>query len=1277
MNRDKMAVPRAPKPVSAPGAGGTRRAVLTAAKALVAALAALLTAAPGAVLAAKLTLADSPLFLSTAVPSNIFFLHDDSGSMDWGIVTTENNGLINLGVCTGVSPSTLAYYYTHPAPGTSSSAIAPATNPYRYVVATEEELSNRGYAAPYGGVWRAWNKDYNRLYYDPDVRYLPWQGVDASGTAFSNAPPTAAPYNPYQPSHGTLNLTVTTSYDQTTDYCPSGGAYSGLFTVTDFYPARYYTWTDTNGDGVVDAGDGHTLYEIRSSGCTSRAGIVATCPTSFTRSSTRTDCTVSGSTATCTAAQELQNFANWFSYHRKRDLTAKKAIGNVIGQAQSESRMGLATLHNSNVDNVGVQQMNAELNVNPKKALLDGLYKVRPSGGTPLRTKFDETGKYFECVSGNIFGLPAGSSSCPIVSAASGGACQQNFAVLVTDGYWNDSFSGLPGTGNTDADGDSPNAAGNTPFDGGAYADGYSHTLGDIAMHYYERDLATNLSNQVPVTAGVDEATHQHMVTYGVAFGVAGTLNAGPSSPTEAFAWPAVSANSSTTIDDLRHAAYNGRGRFLNASKPQDLIASLQNTIGSIGDRTGSAASVAVNSRSLSTTTRLYQARFTSGEWSGDLRALSLAESGNVSTQIWSAKDQLVGQHWDTGRAILTRGSTAGVAFRWTAINASQQADLNDDPATTAVDNDGKGEARLKWLRGDSGNEGTGANLRIRSNGFKLGDIVNSSPIFVGAPPALPDLETKPHSSFRSAYVNRREMVYVGANDGMVHGFDAATGQEKIAYVPSLLFSNLNKLTNPTYSHRYYADAAPTAGDAYGNFTNVSNVCATGCWRTILAGGLGAGGKGVYALDITDPDGAVTAPNGDSGLSTALLKFDEGNASRIGLWEYTDSASGDMGYVHGRPTIANVRNGSNTYDWAVIFGNGYNSDNENAALYIVNAVTGALIRKIVLNPLYSGWGSTGNSNGLSMPAVVDTNGDFVADYVYAGDLRGNLWKIDLTNTNPSNWDSAYKSGNDPRPLFRAVDGGGNEQPITVQPEIGKHPDGQSGYMVYFGTGRYIATSDNQASTSPIQTFYGIWDRGDVSEIPRAKLLQQTIGTATVSSTTVRSVTDNPIGWCTANNTGSCSCPTDGSIGACLGWRDDLLTASAGSEGEKAVSNPVLVGGTLPRIIFTTLIPQTAVCTAGGTSWLMELNPKNGGRLSKQVFDITGDGKVDSADMIGGTVTVAGINPGIGIMPEPTILRDPANKQDLKAMTGSSGAVTTIKNYNVDTTGGRQSWRQLR
>ncbi|MBI5782940.1 MAG: hypothetical protein HZA69_04290 [Gammaproteobacteria bacterium] len=1212
----------------------------------------LLVSAPCIAIATQLNLATSPLFLTLISKPNIVFLADDSASMDYGMITSDDAGIMTVGSCSGED---YTYRYTHP--GAGGSATPPASNDGadQYIVPTEGELSARGATSPYGGVWRAWNKDYNKLYYNPDVTYAPWEGADSTGANYSNVSPTAAPYNPYRPSHGTIDLTGTVSY--TTRYCFNGSALAGV-NVT-LFPARYYVW---GGSGsTVAASDSHTLYEIRSSGCSTGA----TCPTTFTHGSGRTDCT------SCTVAQELQNFANWFSYHRKRDLTMKAAVGKVVGP--SSDRMAYAVLNNSAV-NVSILAMNASTTSGNKRTLLNGLYSTQPTGAsTPLRTQLDAVGKYFECVSGNIFG--ASGANCPIQDAASGGACQQNFTVAVTDGAWNDTFSGIgnaDGDASSDYDNRSPNVA---------YGDGYSDTLADIAMHYYERDLAPGLSDQVPKVSTTDNATHQHMVTYALAFGISGALNAGPSSPTQtSFIWPAVAANTSTTIDDLRHAAYNGRGEFLSASSPDTLKTALTNavTVG-IGGKTGSSAAVAVNSRSLSTSTRLYQARFTSGDWSGDLRALSIDGEGAVNTAspVWSAKEQLKTQDWNAtgGRVILTRGSTQGVAFRWTAMNTSQQSDLNTDPATSTADT--KGETRLNWLRGDTSNEGTGNNFRARADGFKLGDIVNSTPVFVGTPPNLPDLETVKHSDFRKAYTTtypRTEMIYVGANDGMLHGFNATTGQEKIAYVPSMVFSKLNQLPYTSYTHKFYMDGTPTVGDAYAIFpkpTSSADTCpGAACWRTVLVSGLGGGGKGVFALDVTDPGGAQITG----------LAFNDGNAANIALWELNATNDPDMGYVYGQPTIAKVRNDSSSptkNSWVAIFGNGYNSASEKAVLYIVNikdggAIKGSDVKKITLD--------SGPSNGLSTPAVVDEDGDYVADTVYAGDLQGNLWKIDISNKNPDIWDPPAAQS----PLFKAVDGTTTStviQPIMARPEVGPHPTGD-GRMVYFGTGRYVDSSDSSPRTNPVNTFYGIWDRDkDKIQPTRATLLKQTISavTSTFGSTTatVRQVTNRTINWCTSKTIGSCTCADSDTDPTCLGWRDDLLTTASDSLGEMAVSNPVLLGGVLPRIIFTTLIPQSEACSYGGTSWLMELNPNNGGRLSEAVFDISGNGTIGSEDKIGGTTMVSGINPGIGIMPEPVILRDPANHQDLKTEPGSTGAIQTIKNYVSGTQGGRQSWRQLK
>lgn len=983
------------------------------------------------------------------------------------------------------------------------------------------------------------------------------------------------------------------------------------------------------------------------------------------------------------------------------------------------------------------------------------------SKNTPLAEAFYDITRYFR-------GLSSYYRSGVNYSSPIQYRCQKNFVIVVTDGLptRDSTFPTNDPSDVADATASLPNWDGLAPNTTTAmypnfpqYSDGfqpsltsasegYSLYLDDIAKFGYDIDLMKNpplSGSSAPATdltgASFDASDFpkQNLETYTVGFSVANQM--------------------------LQDAAAYGKGIYYTASNAAQLTSALQNAIADIQGKTSSAAAVAVNSRSLNTSTRVYQALFTSGEWSGDLKAYPIdTTTGNVgTTPSWSAKTQVAAQNWDTGansRQIITRNDTQGIPFRWDtsgadALTTSQQIALNTNPATSTVDT--QGQARLNYLRGDPSNEGTGNNYRARGatgSKFKLGDIVNSAPFYVGSPGFLPDsLETVTHSSFRTTYAARTEMIYVGGNDGMLHGFDAATGDEKIAYVPSSVFYDpltnspkLNQLTNTNYTHRFFVDGSPTVNDVFGAFTNVSGICTGGCWRTVLVGGLGGGGKGIYALDITDPAGAPI-----SGLA-----FSETNAARIALWEFNDSSSissiavaaggsgytsaptvtvsggggsgatatatvssgavtsvtvtgagsgytsiptvsfsggggtganasaslapgPDMGYTYAQPTIAKMRDGS----WAAIFGNGYNSTNERPVLYIVNAVTGTLIKKIILDATMTA------GNGLSTPAVLDKDGDYVADYIYAGDLQGNMWKIDVTSTNSSSWDSFYKSGSTLKPLLKATDGTsplpGVVQPITERPEIGDQPTKQGGFMVYFGTGRYVAATDNTPTASPIQTFYGVWDRDTTTSAsvpgssPAAvdrndRLLAQNIGTATVAGQTVRSISNGAISvW---DDSGAPCNPT-GASNRCMGWRVNLPTSAAATLGEMSVSNPVLLGGTVPRIIFTTLIPTNVACSFGGTSWLMELSPTNGGTTLEQVFDINGDGVITSADMISGTTPVAGTSSTIGIMPEPVIVRDPANKRDLKLVAGSSGTIQAIKNYISKPPGGRQSWRQLR
>jgi type IV pilus assembly protein PilY1 len=670
------------------------------------------------------------------------------------------------------------------------------------------------------------------------------------------------------------------------------------------------------------------------------------------------------------------------------------------------------------------------------------------------------------------------------------------------------------------------------------------------------------------------------------------------------------------------------------------LGAQLASAFDSIEAQQGSASSASVNAGSISSETRIYQAKFDSGDWSGHLLSYPVnVADGTTQAAEWDAASELPEPD---DRVIITTNADTGnaVAFRWDTIGATRQGQLQPPVS------DELGDERLAYLRGDSTYEFQFGNGNFRNRTSKLGDIVSSAPVFVGRPSFFyPDsLESAPYSTFAQTHANRTRMVYAGANDGMLHGFDAATGEEQLAFIPAAVFPNLHYLTRRGYSHRYYVDGTPTVGDVF----------YSGAWHTLLVGGLNRGGRSIYALDVTTPSA-----------------FSETNASSIYRWEFTDA---DLGYTYSRPALVRMRNGQ----WAAVFGNGYNNTGTGRAyLYFVNVETGALIRKIDL----AGFGDAATPNGLATPALVDLNGDSIVDYAYAGDLQGNLWKFDLTSTNPANWKSAFGTDAAPEPLYVALDPSGNRQPITSKPEVTRGPRG-AGMAVLFGTGKFLELIDKNPTQT--QSFYGIYDPNTNTSADqftgRSLLTRQTILAQFTTGTPARRVrltTDNVIA---AGN---------------RGWFMDLLDPNLVFTGEMQVTNSVLRNG---RIIFTTLIPDPDVCSAGGGSWLMEMDALTGARLTDTPFDLNGDNQFNAQDLItitlpDGTVitaaAVSGIASEVGIAQTPGILGTPGSgtgspsggAREYKYLSGSdsssgSNLQRIVENPGPNSTG-RQSWRQVK
>ncbi|WP_415906288.1 pilus assembly protein [Neptuniibacter sp. QD72_48] len=1116
-------------------------------------------------------IAQSPLFVNTAIQPNIFFLVDDSGSMNWEVLKSEG--------------AVVAY------PGAPNSG---------YIDINPDPDEQLQILAACAGT--------NVLYYDPNETYVPWVGKDKDGNDYADQSIAAARDDPYEPAI-------------ITDLTNADG---------DGHLAGYAIWNDANNDGVFDFGE-----------CPDPSEPGFDYDTQFV--------TVAEMTAT-----EQTNFANWYSYYRKREYVMKAAMLGVVDG--STARLGVGALHNNGTFS-GFPIVDVTTGTN-REDLADEISQIASSSVTPLRIRLEDVGKYYEGVSDtSLFGSFEPS---PILSAALGGSCQQNFAVVLSDGYWNEDD---PSVGNADSGDTDDGDLNDTDFDGGSYADqndGQSNTLADVAMHYYERDLNTTLDNEVP-TSPLDGNNQQHMVTYTVAFGVNGTLTDNPNASDTSFNWPNVTSNTITTVDDMRHAAWNGRGDFLSAGSPAALIQAFSNAAATIASRTSSASSVATNSTRLESNSKIYQARFTSGTWSGDLLAYSLdGVTGAVDSLVWQAAEKIPAED---SRTIYTYNEdnavgSRGVAFEHVNLSADHQALLTS--------------SQVNYLRGDQSNEGA----LYRSRTAVLGDIVNSDPLFSGQDDFnYYLLETVSGFATYDDYLvgtsenwlkgNRADMIYVGANDGMLHGLlgsgntadscslgsKACEGEEVFAYVPKAVYNNLSDLTSTSYSHKYYVDNSPVHGDAYIDWGGAQGED----WGTALVGTLGAGGKGIFALNISDP-----------------LNF---SGTHV-LWDFDDGDLSDLGYTFAKPTIAKLENG----EWAVIFGNGYHSVNHEPVLYIRSLEDGSEIA--TFNTGIDHRGTASSTNGLSTPIVVDTDGDRLGDTIYAGDLQGNMWKFDVSASNDGSWDFAYKDGNgnnaNPLPLFTACTADPctttNRQPISSKPQVVSAESG--GLIVLFGTGKYFETGDN-IDTSQIQTFYGINDAGAV--VPgRDELQVQTI-THEFDAEDLGFINDVRV---TTN--------TDTDYTVKEGWYLDLyfdgnpgttLDNTHNHPGERVVADPLVRNG---RVIFPTLIPETDPCSFGGSGFLMEIDAQTGSRLEISPFDNNADGLINDADWVDididgdgnvdARVPTSGYKSNVGIIKTPGVISTGPN--ELKYTSGSSGDIE-VKLESSDGKGGRQSWIQLK
>ena len=621
---------------------------------------------------------------------------------------------------------------------------------------------------------------------------------------------------------------------------------------------------------------------------------------------------------------------------------------------------------------------------------------------------------------------------------------------------------------------------------------------------------------------------------------------------------------------------------------------------------------------------KIYRGMFNNFDWSGQFSCYPVSATGyvNLASPCFTsgAGSPLDIQAASGVRMIGTLSDAttpSGVEFSTTGLTTTQQAALGS-------------AANINWIRGTSLSP-TG----LRSRSTVLGDIIHSRPYY------WPD----------AANNNANPTVFVGANDGMLHAFNATTGTERWAYVPSMLISasKMAMLPSASYTHDYFVDGSMAIG----------NVPSTGT-TPVLVGALGAGGKGLYALSLA----SLTAASGSAAGSKALWEITNtgikcGPASTgctVGTNPYAN-----LGYTYSNPVLVPTQDGNTS----VVVGNGYNNTgNGHASLYVINAATGALIREID-----TGVGSTTSPNGLSSVTVIDSNGDGKGDRAYAGDINGNIWVFDLSSASASSWQVAIVSGTTPQPLFTAAQGTFPEPiAITIAPAISVHPLG--GYMVNFATGRILsqagagvispsttaAIDDTTDQTTPYAA-YGLWDNPAIhTTIPVSSLLTQALTSSTYTpptgspSTTPISVinmtTDNQPNWTTNR-----------------GWTVPLqLQGGERVTGDNAfVDNGKFVFNvTNPAVAYT---PPGASASTYGVNYQVELDYLYGGAGSGPFMDLSQDGLINSSDLLTGTTTIPAT-----LIPVGYITSNGVQSQPILIQLASTRISLYNQNYNAANTG---------
>jgi type IV pilus assembly protein PilY1 len=1052
----------------------------------------------------------------------------------------------------------------------------------------------------------------NTIFYNPAVLYIPWVQVTQAGNAYNIGrydigAVGAALWDPTDITQGTTNLLQTYDIDKngngglTSTWCTDGSTCSSG--SKNYHPMLYYLLKANADPNSVTSYDTYDLNTKTIDGSAVGDNAWPTYPgricTAWSNCCTATACTIDA---------EQQNFANWFVFYRTRTHLTKGAVSEALTNVNGKIRVALGTINstghdidgqNTDVLLQGMRMLDSVDTAKPPAVANQTLYNVlsgplgmqhiSPAGYTPLRAATYVVGQYFRRTAG-----PSDPGSpWNTVPAKSGGdtsvlACRRAYMLLTTDGYYNDDVSGYSDVGNVDGtDGpDYSGPAGNQDplglqptryFADSWYPDDNSQMLADFAMFNYVSDLQPGVDNRVG-HSGDDFAFWQHLNMFTVGLGVTGTID--PNKVTDLRgkrgAW------GTDKIDDLLHAAVDTHGQFFSAKDSTTLSSALASALGNAASASLKESGVATSTSTLTANTLEYVPTFVSGLWSGDVVALNV----NTGIPVWDAN--LVLPFW-LRRNVWTWNGSGSMTFD-TSLPASLKSQIDpNDP-----------DDLINFIRGDRSNEGAGKLYRVRNT--VLGDFVDSSPVLVlnnldlgydnlpvggsGYRAWVQSLGTRPWGAFVQ-----------GANDGMLHAFRSDNGVELYGYVPGAELSNLHVIAQTNYGttqnyHQDFVDGPQIETHAF----IPTRAQTSANWSDLVVGSYGAGAKGLYALDLTD----VATPS-SYGANTLL-------------WEQTGDA--DMGYL-----LTNVAVGVTTGgQWKAFVGNGPDSTNGNAVLLVVDLATGHIDSRVTVD-------STGSTGLMGVQLIYNSLRQVTA--VYAGDLKGNLWRIEVAA------DGTPTVGFKGLPFFKAINGNNQVQPISVQPLA--VPFSGGGNIVLFGTGKLVTDADRDDGTT--QTFYGILDptlqggssaQADspfaadiVAGTPRAHLQQQVVS---VDSSTATKPLDQRLFDVTSN---SVDYTTQ------FGWFMDLAPITA----TQRVMFPAIQINqfVLVNTVSPAPPPQDACSATPGVSAYFLLPAFTGAQYTGPVWDTNGDGKIDNQDSAaagyaadaGGKTSIVQNGPGQG------------------------------------------------